>query len=527
MDGYAEPGELLAILGGSGAGKSTLLNVLAGRIGPGALTGTISVNGAPRQRSTWRKVAAYVEQQEVLFKNLTVQETFQYAAQLRLPSTLDKKEREARVNDLIAELGLVKCRDTKLFLFLDEPTSGLDAFTAVNIISTVSRIAKARRATTVMTIHQPRTDILEKCDKILILAAGRTVFFGKLESALIFFAKLEYLFLPKPTPLTVNFLDVATLDQRTPELQEQSQARIDLFALEWEKEKALLSLFSGVRVATAEETHQDVADGVRYYSSWGTQFSTLLGRNLKETFRDVGTLGATLGQGLVLCIVIGLLFFRLDRSQAGIQNRLGALFFIVVNQTFGVVMPNLAVLPLQRPIIVRERAAGTYAASAAYVAKFISIIPVTIAGALLLGVPIYWLIGLQASADRYIAFLIIVCVQSFTAMSMGLMIGSGIKNVQLGQIVGPLVIVVFLIFGGNFLNLDSVPIVFRWIQWISLITYSNKALAQNEFKGLIFDCNRPGNCLTNGEDILTNFALNNPDSICFASKTSKPLLRLK
>ncbi|KAJ3220187.1 hypothetical protein HDU67_005513 [Dinochytrium kinnereticum] len=188
MSGCAQPGEILAILGGSGAGKSTLLNVLAGRIGPGTLRGSITVNGAPRKRSTWRKVAAYVEQEEVMFKNLTVAETFQYAAQLRLPSELSKKEKDDRVNDLIAELGLNKCRDTKIgdsdtrgisggekkrvsignelitqpsILFLDEPTSGLDAFTAVNIISTVSRIAKTRCATAIMTIHQPRTDIRE------------------------------------------------------------------------------------------------------------------------------------------------------------------------------------------------------------------------------------------------------------------------------------------------------------------------------------------------------------------------------
>ncbi|KAJ3101117.1 ATP-binding cassette sub- G member 2 [Phlyctochytrium planicorne] len=564
MDGFAEPGEILAILGGSGAGKTTLLNVLAGRIGPGELTGSITVNGQPRKRQTWRKVAAYVEQEEVMFKHLTVAETFNYAAQLRLPSALSKQEKEARVNDLIAELGLNKCRDTKVggdevrgvsggekkrvsigvelitqpsVLFLDEPTSGLDAFTAVNIISTVSRIARVRKATAIMTIHQPRTDILTMCDKILILAAGRTVFFGKLEAALVFFAKLEYP-LPDKTNPSDHFIDVATLDQRTPELQQESEARIEKFAAAWELEKPPLPITTGM------ERSDD--NSVRYYSSWGTQFSVLLGRNMREVLRDAGTLGATLGQGVILCIIMGFIFFRLNLEQAGIQNRLGALFFIVVNQTFGVVMPTLAVLPLERPIIKRERSAGTYAASAAYMAKFVSTIPLTIAGALILGVPIYWMIGLQSAAEKYLIFLVAVCVQSFTAMSLGLMIGSGIKNVRVGQIVGPLIIVLFLIFGGNFLNLDSVPVVFKWIQWVSLITYTNKALAQNEFQGLTFTCNKPGQCLTNGDDILSIYSLNSPNSVwaCIVinlamsvvyivigyvlfRRTSKPLLRLE
>ncbi|KAJ3220186.1 ATP-binding cassette sub- G member 2 [Dinochytrium kinnereticum] len=362
------------------------------------------------------------------------------------------------------------------------------------------------------------------CDKILILAAGQTVFFGRLDQALIFFAKLDYP-LPDKTNPSDHFIDVATLDQRTPEFQEQSQARIDRFATAWEKEKP--SLPSSPKAITSGPEQDATSGSVRYYSSWLTQFSVLLGRNLKEMMRDAGILGATLGQGVVIVIVMGFIFFRLDRSQAGIQNRLGALFFIVVNQTFGVVMPTLSVLPLERPIIKRERSAGTYSASAAYIAKFVATVPLTIVGALLLGIPIYWMIGLQT-------------------MSMGLMIGSGVKNVRIGQIVGPLAIVLFLIFGGNFLNLDSVPIVFKWIQWVSLITYSNKALAQNEFKGLTFECNRPGNCLTNGEDILANFALNTPDSVWLCilinlglsvifilvgyvlfRRTSKPQLRLE
>jgi ABC-type lipoprotein export system ATPase subunit len=39
LSGCIMAGEVVAIMGGSGAGKTTLLNTLAGRIGPGKLTG--------------------------------------------------------------------------------------------------------------------------------------------------------------------------------------------------------------------------------------------------------------------------------------------------------------------------------------------------------------------------------------------------------------------------------------------------------------------------------------------------------
>jgi hypothetical protein len=115
-----------------------------------------------------------------------------------------------------------------------------------------------------------------------------------------------------------------------------------------------------------------------------------------------------------------------------------------------------------------------------------------------------------------------------------------------GQIVAPLIIVIFFLFGGLFVNLEKVPEVFRWIQWISTISYSNKALNQNEFYGLTFNTTRPGQNVTfdSGVNIVEIQKLNNPPmwwcivinaglgltflllGFIFFNKTSAPLLRL-
>jgi ABC-type multidrug transport system permease subunit len=92
---------------------------------------------------------------------------------------------------------------------------------------------------------------------------------------------------------------------------------------------------------------------------------------------------------------MGFLFFNLSNDQSGIQNRLGVLFFVAVNQTFGVIMPTIAVIPLQRNIIKRERSAGTYRASSAYLAKLLSSLPLTYVAALIVTVPLYWMVGFQ------------------------------------------------------------------------------------------------------------------------------------
>jgi hypothetical protein len=138
-------------------------------------------------------------------------------------------------------------------------------------------------------------------------------------------------------------------------------------------------------------------------------------------------------------------------------------------------------------------------------------------------------------------------LQNLVANAMGLAIGGSVPNATVGQIIAPLILIIFLIFGGLFVNLDTVPLAFRWIQWISFITYSNKAFAQSEFDADFIPVCAPGaqNCFKDGLAIVESFALGNPSKwVCLAAnlgiatvvffigfygfqRTSRPLERLK
>ena len=45
---------------------------------------------------------------------LTVRENLMFSANLRLPSSISEEEREERVDDIIAELGLKDCANTRV-----------------------------------------------------------------------------------------------------------------------------------------------------------------------------------------------------------------------------------------------------------------------------------------------------------------------------------------------------------------------------------------------------------------------------
>lgn len=85
---------------------------MAGRLPRGGqLNGTIMVNGQPRTKA-FRNISAYVLQNDILLSCLTVRETFNTAAQLRLPSNISKAERNAVVDQLLTELGLSDVAET-------------------------------------------------------------------------------------------------------------------------------------------------------------------------------------------------------------------------------------------------------------------------------------------------------------------------------------------------------------------------------------------------------------------------------
>lgn len=96
----------------TGGGKTSLINALAGRAAKGGtLSGEILVNGAPRDRN-FRGISAYVMQDDLLFANLTVRETLEFAAKMRLPREVSDDTKKALMEEIIRELGLTKAENT-------------------------------------------------------------------------------------------------------------------------------------------------------------------------------------------------------------------------------------------------------------------------------------------------------------------------------------------------------------------------------------------------------------------------------
>lgn len=64
------------------------------------------------------------------------------------------------------------------------------------------------------------------------------------------------------------------------------------------------------------------------------------------------------------------------------------------------------------------------------------------------------------------------------------------------------VFVIMFVFGGFFVNTDSVPDWLEWIKWISIFRYGLKALVINELKNLKFNNSSGVQCGPSGNDYL-------------------------
>ncbi|GMH60054.1 hypothetical protein TrST_g7691 [Triparma strigata] len=203
------PGSLTAIMGPSGSGKTTLLNLISGHASVGNFEGSRIVNGIPYGKQEYDNIIrsqGYVEQDDnLLFDTLTVWETLSFASLLRLPEKLTVQDKFRRALEVLEEVGLAEHADAPVggvsfkgisggqrrrlsiaiellrspgCLILDEPTSGLDATTSLQLIQSLKSLASKHNRTVITTIHQPRAEIFDMFNNVVLLGKGGGVVYS-------------------------------------------------------------------------------------------------------------------------------------------------------------------------------------------------------------------------------------------------------------------------------------------------------------------------------------------------------------
>ncbi len=194
----ARPGSLTAVIGGSGAGKSTLARLIAGYTTPSSGAVTFEGHDIHAEYASLRSRIGMVPQDDVVHRQLTVNQALSYAAELRLPPDTSKADRTKVVSQVLEELDLTKHAGTRVdklsggqrkrasvalelltgpsLLMLDEPTSGLDPALDLQVMTMLRQLADAGRVVLVVTHSLSYLDV---CDQVLLVApGGKTAYCG-------------------------------------------------------------------------------------------------------------------------------------------------------------------------------------------------------------------------------------------------------------------------------------------------------------------------------------------------------------
>uniref|UniRef100_A0A3P8YG95 Broad substrate specificity ATP-binding cassette transporter ABCG2 n=1 Tax=Esox lucius TaxID=8010 RepID=A0A3P8YG95_ESOLU len=517
LSGIMRPG-LNAILGPTGSGKSSFLDVLAARKDPSGLSGEVLIDGAP-QPPNFKCLSGYVVQDDVVMGTLTVRENLRFSAALRLPGTVTPKEKEARVNHLIMELGLTKVADAKVgtpmirgisggerkrtnigmeliidpsVLFLDEPTTGLDASTANSVLLLLKKMANHGR-TIIMSIHQPRYSIYRLFDSLTLLVGGKQVYHGPAQNALDYFSNIGYVCEAHNNPADF-FLDVINGDSTASGMNKIQREGIS----HTHTHTFIHSLTEYRNCSYFRETHAElerITQGkqytsrprsrtITYNSSFFHQLNWVLGRTFRNLALNPQTSVAQLGVTVFLALIVGAIFFRVKDDQSGIQNRMGALFFITTNQCFST-MSAAELFITERKLFVHEYISGYYRVSVYFLSKILSdIITLRTIPAIIFSCVVYFMIGQLASA--FFIFMFTVTLVAYTATAMTMAISADQSVVALANIFMTISFVFMMIFSGLLVNLPSIMAWLAWLKYFSIPRYGLAALEINEFVGLQF-----------------------------------------
>lgn len=439
-----KPSEFVAFVGGSGAGKSTFMKCISGVDRP--TSGKVLINGENLYDNydELKSNIGYVPQEDIVYSNLTLHDTLQYAAKLRMPDNTTRKERNIRIKEVLeivqltelensyirqlsggqrkrASIAVELIADPNLF-FLDEPTSGLDPGTERSIMLTLRKMAEMGK-TVILVTHN--TLNLHLCDKVAFFGkGGKLCFFGRPKDALEFFG-------------VDDFVDIYTL------LNEDVELWYNKFK----------SIEENIKV---EEDIEEKAKIKKKKKSFFRQLMILISRYIKLITNDFQQLFLLIAQAPVVAILLAMV--ASEDIYSSYDDTKAIMFSIGCASIWLGLLNSVQEICKEKVILQKEHMAdlklSSYLLSKFIVQGIIAFIQAT----LLVGI-FQKIVGSSEHSiliDGYWDIQLVSFLSILAAASTGLFISAVVKNSNIAMSVIPLILVPQLLYSGMLFKLDGI-----------------------------------------------------------------------
>jgi len=487
LNGIFKAAELTAIMGPSGAGKSTLLNILTG-FQQGQLRGTIEYISS-EGRQNWivnKKQSCYIQQIDILYGLFSIQESMMMATYLKIDGVTEKF-RQILIDNILDTLKLLKVKDVRVdqlsggqkkrlsialemidnppIMFLDEPTTGLDSLASLQCISALQILAKNGR-TIICTIHQPSAAVYQLFDHIYLVVNGQCLYAGTPDNTVNYFAQQGFQCPQYHNPADY-MLEVVN--------QEYGNCNDQLFA-------------AAKKYCQREETplRMRIMREVSFYEKMKmminppseiTRFKVLLYRYTTLMYRDWSVSHIKMILHFLVATLLGLLFEHAGEDASKTLSNVSFLYVTGIYFLYTSLMPAVLKFPLELAILKKERFNNWYQLRTYYVATLVITLPLTVFSTFVYSAISYVLTRQPMEWSRFLMFLLITALTSFTSESVGLGLGT-IFNPVNGTFFGAIGVSIMLSLVGVLVFFNHMPKILYYVSYINYFRYAVDGLIQ-------------------------------------------------
>ena len=401
FSGCVRPGQMLLVLGRPGSGCSTFLKVLANqRFGYESIDGDVTYGGtdAKTMGKNYRGEILYNPEDDLHYATLSVKNTLKFALKTRTPGKESRNEGESRADYVKEFLRVV----SKLFWIehtmntkvgnefvrgvsggekkrvsiaeamitkastqcWDNSTRGLDASTALEYVQSLRSLTNMAHISTSVALYQAGESLYDLFDKVVLIDGGKCLYYGPTEEAAGYFENLGFVRPQRWT--TADFLTSVSdpherqirdgYEHRIPRSPEQFEAAYkksstfednnrDIESFEQEAEQQRQQRLGATTKATKQKN---------YTLPYHKQIWACTHRQFLVMFGDKQSLGGKWGGILFQALIVGSLFFDMPKTSAGVFERGGVMFFMLLFNAL-LALAELTAAFESRPILLKHK----------------------------------------------------------------------------------------------------------------------------------------------------------------------------
>lgn len=234
----------------------------------------------------------------------------------------------------------------------DNSTRGLDSATALEFVKTLRLATELSGATAIVAIYQASQSIYDLFDKVCILYEGRQIYFGEKEAAKRFFLNLGFECPDRQT--TADFLTSLTspTERRVrPGFKSRTPRTPDEFAQIWQASDDRRLLLQEITkfetdfpmkgqhleaFAAARKAQQSKRQRAKspYTLSVPMQVKLCMQRGFQRLRGDLPQVISGVVSNVIMAIIVGSVFLRLENNTNTLSSRGALLFFGVLLNAF-------------------------------------------------------------------------------------------------------------------------------------------------------------------------------------------------